>query len=207
MAFFFVVIFLIFKPILNNNQTLDNAKLRTLNRLMPPLKDLVLSSLSGEPLKNELIDEYLFYYKKVSDFMPKYADGYYMQGYCLAQKGLLTEAVKAYEKSIELNPQFFWSYYNLGLLNLKLNHIDAAFESFQKALNTKPDVTFKIMLVSKAFQQLMAQVDQPQKVLSERLKTSYKTCYQLMILTDQLKKVGNQKIPDQIYDQLEAKIF
>ncbi|MGE0268235.1 MAG: tetratricopeptide repeat protein [Candidatus Omnitrophota bacterium] len=207
MGFFYCIVLLIFGLFLKDNQSIDTAKLRTLNRLMPPLTDLIKSDLTGQTLEDEQIDKYLFYYTKVSDYIPKNADGFYMEGYCLARKNLLDRAVKAYKRSIELNPQFFWSHYNLGQVYLKLNRKELALESFQRALNIKPESTLKVMLASKVFQQLLAQLDRPQEVLPNNLKMAYKECYQFMIMTNALIAASREEIPVQIYNQLGVKIF
>jgi len=207
MIFFYILLFLIVWPFLNNNQTIETAKLRTLNRLMPPLSQFVMNDIKGQSLAALPIDKYLFYYDKVSDYLPKNADAYYMKGYCYTQKGHLSQAQKSFQQSIDLNPQFFWAYYNLGMVSLKLGQWDTAIESFHKALSTKPEITVKIMLTSKVFQQLLVQIDQPGKILSINLKTAYKDCYQLILLSNTLKKAAEKQIPPQINNQLQVKMF
>lgn len=207
MIFFYISLFLIAWPFLNNNQAIETAKLRTLNRLMPPLSQFVINDIKGQSLAALPIDKYLFYYDKVSDYLPENADAYYMKGYCYAQKGLLGQAQKSFQQAIDLNPHFFWGYYNLGMVSLKLGQWDAAVESFHKALGTKPEITIKIMLTSKVFQQLLVQIDQPGKILSINLKTAYKDCYQLILLSNTLKKATQKQIPPQINNQLRVKML
>lgn len=207
MGFFYIIVFLFYGFFLKNSQSIDVAKLRTLNRLMPPLDDLITSDRMNRSLNEPLLDKYLFYYTKVSDYIPNNADGFYMKGYCLARKGLWQQAIKGYQQSIALNPQFFWSHYNLGQVYLKLNRRELALESFQKALNTRPEITLKMMLTSKVFQQLLAQLDKPQEVLPSNLKTAYKECYQFMLMTKALITSNTEEIPGQVYNQLGVKIF
>ena len=207
MIFFYISLFLIVWPFLNNNQTIETAKLRTLNRLMPPLSQFVINDIKGQSLAALQLDKYLFYYDKVSDYLPKNADAYFMKGYCYTQTGLFDKAQKNFQQAIDLNPHFFWGYYNLGIVHLKLGQWDAAIESFQKALNTKPEITIKILLTSKVFQQLLVQLDQPGKILPINLKTAYKDCYQLILLSNTLKKATEKQIPPQINNQLQVKMF
>ncbi|MBP9854608.1 MAG: tetratricopeptide repeat protein [Candidatus Omnitrophica bacterium] len=205
MAFFYVCAGLFFISVLNIS-AFEVAKLRALNRIMPSLSVLVKLDQTQEIYEGKQIDEYLLYYEKVLDYMPKNADAYYMKGYCLAKKGYLEKAAKSFQQSIDLNPQFFWAHYNLGLMYFKLNQNEEALKSFQSAVQTRPEITFKVMMASKIFQQLIAQLNNPQEILTNDLKTAYTKCYQLIIVINQLKE-SHQEVPAQFHNQLEIKIF
>lgn len=185
----------------------NQAKLKTLNRLMPPLEELVRSGVQGQALTPSDLDAYRFYYGKVSEYMPANANAHYVRAYCLILEGRTELAVEAFGHSIELNPHFFWSHYNLGLIHLKNEQPDLAAESFRKALEAKPDVSLKIMLSSKVFQQLLLQLPNSGEVLTKNIKRGYADTQKLLALSEHLKKQPEKSMPEPLRQQLPAKLF
>lgn len=183
------------------------AKLRTLNRLMPPLSNLVKSSLTQEPLDPKELAKYEFYYRKVTEYMPQNANGYYVQGYCLARMGKSEKAKEAYHKSIDRNPQFFWAHYNLALLYFKGGEYEQASASFTAALQTRPELSLKMILSSKVFQQLMLQTSNPGPMMTAHIKQAYADSQRLRGLSEHLKKTPKEPVPEEILKRLPARIF
>ena len=64
---------------------------------------------------------------------------YYDSGKKLAKQGRFTEAIKAYEKAIELNPNYSWSYYELGIAQFAAGNFTEAIQAYEKAVELKPD--------------------------------------------------------------------
>lgn len=192
---------------IKDRPALSVAKLRTLNRLMPPLAPLVQSNRSAFIVTPELLPKYTFYYDKVTDYLPDNPNGYFMKGYCLALEDQRVPAVRALEESIDRNPHYFWSYYNLGVLHLKAGEWELAEEAFRAAAAVNPTATVKIIFASKVFQQLLAQVDSPQQVIPAGLKSGYQDCHRWIAVIDRLKALGQKELPPQIYNQLRVRIF
>ncbi|MBZ0166954.1 MAG: hypothetical protein K8I00_09110 [Candidatus Omnitrophica bacterium] len=55
---------------IKDHPALGVAKLRTLNRLMPPLGPLVRSNRREDVITPELLPKYTFYYHQVTDYLP-----------------------------------------------------------------------------------------------------------------------------------------
>ncbi len=183
------------------------AKLRTLNRLMPPLSELVRSNFTQEPLGSEQLAKYEFYYRKVTEYMPQNANGYYMQAYCLARMGRTAEAIQAYRASIDRNSKFFWSHYNLGLLYIAEQEYEQAGQSLSAALQSSPELSLKMILSSKVFQQLMLQTPNPGPMMTDHIKQAFANAQRLKALADHLQKTPQEPVPAEILKRLPARIF
>jgi superkiller protein 3 len=55
------------------------------------------------------------------------------------QKNKFKEAIKAYEKVIEIEPNNNWAHYNMGLAYYGLGKFKKAIEAYEKAIDIKPD--------------------------------------------------------------------
>lgn len=78
-------------------------------------------------------------YKKLLEYVPKFAEAHSNLGTLLYQIGKADEAVASYSKAIELNPEKAEIHYNFGNLLKNLGKLDKAELSFKKALEIKPD--------------------------------------------------------------------
>ena len=65
--------------------------------------------------------------------------GILQQGSSLAKLGRYEEAIKCFEKAIELKPDFAEAYYNKGASLGMLKRLDEALKCFEKAIELKPD--------------------------------------------------------------------
>ena len=59
-------------------------------------------------------------------------------GTAYEKRGLLNEALQAYQKSLEMEPQFFVTHYNLGLVYHKLGQEDTAIPYYLESLRVNP---------------------------------------------------------------------
>ncbi len=60
-------------------------------------------------------------------------------GFFLGKFNRLDEALKAFDKAIELKPDYADAWYNKGIVLSKLNRLDEALKAFDKAIELKPD--------------------------------------------------------------------
>ncbi len=66
----------------------------------------------------------------------------YIQANEMAKQGEYEEAIKAYERVIELDPGFINAYYNRGVARIRLKEFQEAVEDFNKAIELKPDSVY-----------------------------------------------------------------
>lgn len=206
-GFFYIIAGVILTLYIRPHPALGLAKLRTLNRLMPPLSALTHSNRGGGEIDPEYLDEATFYYRKVTEYLPANPNGYFMYGYCLVLAGRDAAAEKAFEASIERNSQYFWAHYNLGITRLRQGRWEQAEEAFRAALKTDPSVTVKVILASKVFQQLLAQSDNPQAVIVPGIKAGYADAQRWLAVTGRLKGLSPKDLPPPIYNQLRPVIY
>ena len=64
---------------------------------------------------------------------------WYNKGIALDDLGRYEEAIKAYDKAIELKPDYQKAWYNKGIALRKLYSYEEALEAFNKAIEIKPD--------------------------------------------------------------------
>ena len=67
------------------------------------------------------------------------AEEYFQQGNGYVQSGQLQEAVRAYQKAIELDPDYQAVYANLGVVYYQLEQLDLATENYARALELNPN--------------------------------------------------------------------
>lgn len=206
-GFFYIVAGSAVTLYVKDHQALGIAKLRALNRYMPPLATLVASNRSGPGLDPEYLDEAEFYYRKVTDYLPDNPNGYFMLGYCLARQDRDAPAAAAFTRSAVLNPQYFWAHYNLGIMRLRMGEFEKAEEAFRAALAVDPATTVKVIFASKVFQQLLPEIGDPQAVILPGLKAGYLDCRRWIAVIGRLKALSQKDLPKDIYNQLRPVIF
>ena len=101
-----------------------------------------LLALSRQENYIELLDQS----KKSIEINPEWAKGYYFNGNALymlkmtvSPEGSCEEAVKAYEKAIDLNPDDYDSWVGKGNALSMMGSRDEALEAFDKAIQMEPD--------------------------------------------------------------------
>jgi tetratricopeptide (TPR) repeat protein len=85
------------------------------------------------------MDSALTLFKKTTEFLPAYPDGWINLALAYDQNRLYRQALAAYQKSIELDPDNALAYYNLGLTLGKVGLFEEAVEAFRIAIEIKPD--------------------------------------------------------------------
>lgn len=83
----------------------------------------------------------LDYYSTARKLKPNGYETYYNEGVFLQQSGNFNQAIKSYNKSIELMPQFVNNYYNLGVIYLNdVKDFELALKMFEKAEQINPNM-------------------------------------------------------------------
>lgn len=86
--------------------------------------------------------DYLTAEKKCRDIIDKIKPNfeiYNLYGVILFELKKFDEAIKNWERAIELNKNYFFGYNNLGNVYFKINKIKDAIDNYNKAINIKPD--------------------------------------------------------------------
>lgn len=204
---FYVLLGLLTFLYVNDHAALGTAKLRTLNRLMPPLNQLVAANRSHQEMDPEVLDKATFYYQYVTQYLPANPNGYFMYGYCLALGGDHKGAQAAFETAININPQYFWSHYNLGVVYLLQAKYEKAENAFADALKVPADTTVKVIFASKVFQQMMPHLANPQATIVPGLKAGYADSQRWIAVLRRLKAFPENELPESLYNQLQPIIF
>jgi len=125
-----------------------------LNSIMPVMANLLdYPKLKSKEHKKEL-DEYIFYYEKLTVTFPDYADSYGMLAYCHYYKGEVDRAIAYYKKAASMDAEQFWYPYNLGVIYYEQEQFGKAIDEFKKALGLNPIDAAKRMHMSKTFSQI-----------------------------------------------------
>jgi len=72
--------------------------------------------------------------------LKEYAEAYYNRGVAYAKLNQYEQAIKDYDKAIELNPNYAEAYNNRGNAYAKLNEHERAIEDFNKAVELNPNL-------------------------------------------------------------------
>src|SRR5690349_13715134 len=90
---------------LSGKQALKDAQIATLNRIRPESFDPLIDFMKArKPLTEKEWAEYIFYYKKVSEYITPSTDMFGMLGFCYYAHGEQGKAITAYQKAIQLDP-------------------------------------------------------------------------------------------------------
>ncbi|MEI0495856.1 tetratricopeptide repeat protein [Brachyspira intermedia] len=95
----------------------------------------------------EIIDDLLKGYDENSEEYSKYKNNYLIaynnRANAKSDLGLYEEAIKDFDKAIELNPNNFMAYYNKGLAKSDLGHNEEAYNNFIKGYDLADDTSKK----------------------------------------------------------------
>ncbi len=85
------------------------------------------------------MDSALTLFKRTTEFLPDYPDGWINLALAYDQNKLYPQALAAYKNSIDLDPDNALAFYNLGLTLGKVGLFEEAMEVFRMAIEIKPD--------------------------------------------------------------------
>jgi tetratricopeptide (TPR) repeat protein len=85
------------------------------------------------------MDSALVFFKKTTEFLPDYPDGWINLALAYDQSKQYPQALRAFKRSIDLDPDNALAFYNLGLTLGKLRLFEEALEAFRMAIEIRPD--------------------------------------------------------------------
>jgi len=171
---------------LNFKEMAFSAGIRSLNRLRPDSNQYLLK-IAQEKFtpQRELLDEHYLYYSKVAQYVPNRSDAYGLLGFINNKRGDDSNAIKAYERAIEINPHFFWFYHNLGIIYFKNEEYTKAIETIRKGL----ELPYKATAVSITSSQqiympfVLERMENIQRDLYMEYQTGLKDAYKVIALS------------------------
>ncbi|VAX37652.1 hypothetical protein MNBD_UNCLBAC01-1652 [hydrothermal vent metagenome] len=175
----YIVAFLLAGFLFDFSNAKNTVQLKILNRFRPEsVMDLV---------NKEKLQDYVFYYQKVAEYIPNRADAYGLLGYCYYHLGQKQKAISAYEHAIKINPQFFWFHYNLSMIYFKDGEYQQAYEILKKTIKTKPQAVMAYIQWSKRIYLpiVLKKVEGGEYSVEQELKGAYQQCYKLLAMLQQ----------------------
>jgi len=147
----YVVIALLTYFFIDTSEAIHMARLKTLNRLRP--SDGYISQLvdQQEVVDKEKLKNYIYYYKKITEYVENSADAYGMLGFCNYKLGNKKRAKAYFHKAVTINPNFFWYHYNLGLIYFREDEYEHAIGSLRNAINTPTEITMGYLHTSRVY--------------------------------------------------------
>lgn len=100
------------------------------NGRIPKLAESIKLYISAEKNKHP---------KKLHSQISDNPDTHYNLGIILDERGQLTDAIKEYEKAIDLMPNDVESHYNLGIIFYKLKQFEKAIKEFETVIQINPN--------------------------------------------------------------------
>jgi hypothetical protein len=82
-------------------------------------------------LWRENYEKAISYFKKAVEKDPRYANAYFLIGYCNAQLGRYPDAFDGYKKAIRIQPDFVLAHFFLGLIYLEARNRNHALEEYK----------------------------------------------------------------------------
>ena len=161
-----------------HNLVIEKAKVMTISYYFPHFPYFAQIVEGAQKPNEELMDGYHFgkpyifhmYYQKAAELFPKNEDAYVLLGYTEYYQKSINDALRDYQKSIELNPYFFWSYYNLGVIYFQQKDYMKSVWMFTRALSLNHTMTLEILHQSGLYRQIWKHVNNPPQLLQSNLE-------------------------------------
>ena len=176
----------------------------TLNDLMPRSYDHLVRFQENNSITDpNSLNQYIYYYQKVVEYLPEEAAAYGTLGFCYFHKGQYDESLACYKKATQFFPNFFWFQYNLGVVYFQRGDYERAQEAFQIALKTKFDISLKFFYASKIYRDILRGHISSEEILKERLIAGYTMGQRMFVLSNHyLKNLAAPRL-----ERLLPKIF
>ncbi len=162
------------------------AEFSQLGYIMPRSFDYFVSKIEKDRnFDPEKLNEFIGYYEKVTELLPRKADAFGILGFCYYYAQEKGKAIKSYQRAIELNPHFFWFYYNLGSIYFEMRQYDKAIASFKKALEQSLESALLFIRYSTRIYQpiLVRRSDYSDGFLSKIKEQNSQECYAFIVLS------------------------
>ena len=135
-------------------------------------REAIKSSLESSPLETKTIADYRVTLEKFADAS---IQNYYQFAKLLRARGRFTEAIAAYQKTIELDPQFKLAYIDLQYTPTVKNQLNQLIEFYRAIVARHPNITIAWGNLGDALTQ--------QDRVAEAIDCYQKACYQRAIQT------------------------
>jgi len=167
----------------------DKARVRVglmaVNSFKPTSWDFFYEFIQGQgTVKAEGLGRYVNYYQRVAEYYPDVPGGYEILGFCYYHLGKRQKAREAYAAAMAIRPDFFWPYYNLGILYFQKGQYQKAADLFRTATGLNPAITFKKMLSSRAYGEILRVAPQFNYAADQNLKECFQNSSKLLTLSD-----------------------
>ncbi|MBF0483281.1 MAG: tetratricopeptide repeat protein [Candidatus Omnitrophica bacterium] len=172
--FLFVAIFADLK------QANEKAIVKILNYMLPNFDYLQEYDINTGKFNSGKFWLYWRYYLTVERFTDS-SDSSLILGYLAFCNNDISTARKYYTRAVKQDPQFFYTYFNLAEFFYTQAKYDLAFEYFQKALAMDKFYSFKRLLGSKIYIQILSGEGKSSAELKTRLEERYLLSYERMI--------------------------
>ena len=179
----------------------------TIDYFTPPFDSLnqFVASHGRSSLNN--LEEYKTYYQRMVKRFPRIAEAHAMLGFIQYYLGEKTQAVDSLAQAVELNPYLSAAYYNLGVIYFEQKKYTQAIFYLIKVLEIPMDTTFKIIKLSKIYQDIIVNPKthavtppQLQKTITDAYKMLVLSCYSLnnfQAVTTIAQRAVESKLDDQ----------
>lgn len=191
-----------------NKKTQGDARITTLNYLIPSFDAMIEHLEKGTPLVKRLrgYNGYIDYYEKLTEIFPELSEGHATLGFLYEQEGKREEAIEAYRRACVLKPNFFWANYNLGLLYIKLRRFDDAAAALTQALKSSVEENLRFIFKSHVFKQILLTpgIHYDPTV---SLKEGYINAAKFLSLSQHFAHAPGESLPDEFIKSIQLKVF
>jgi len=136
----FIVTIFFLTSIYSLKEVVKESRLTALNRLRPESFHTVFKAFNNEQFDPKELIPLRLYFKNVGLILPLRSDALGLKGFCSYHMGDYNDAIRSYQKAIDINSGFFWYHYNLGVIHYKLGDFEKAEKSFLNALDAPPSI-------------------------------------------------------------------
>jgi tetratricopeptide (TPR) repeat protein len=185
---------------LSGPRILHDVRIVTLNRIKPQtFQSLIDFAKDKKSISKKELSDYIFYYKKVSQYVEPSSDMFALLGFCQYLNGDKEEAVRSYKQAVKLDPNFFWNHYNLGVMAFNDQKYLEAAAYFEAASKADIDKTALAILSSLMIYMPLTYngTEEMTAWLDKRLEKGYKQ-------NEILRKVSQYRMNKQIDEKMEV---
>jgi len=161
----------------------QKARAVTLNHFMPASYEYLLGLADGtvEPEENKF-NQYVIYYKKVTEYLPNMPEAYALLGFCYAQLGRQVLAIEHYQRALDLNPRVMHYYLNLGILFLEKGEVLTAKTLLEKGAQASLDDTLRFESTSRIYFPFIQEGEAFTQNVIQQARNNYRKTFRLLIV-------------------------
>jgi len=160
----------------------QKARAVTLNHFMPASYDYLIALADGtaEPEENKF-NQYVIYYKKVTEYLPNMPEAYALLGFCYDQLGRQALAIEHYQRALNLNPRIMHYYLNLAILFLEKGEVMTAKTLLEKSTQAALDDTLRFESTSRVYLPFFQEGEGFSSNVIQQARKNYRKAFRLLI--------------------------